>query len=659
MGDVPTYKGDATRSGIQPGPGPIAEPVEAWRTDIGCSVGARTPALGAGVLVIGCDDAKLVALDALTGMVLWQKELAGGQVGSSPAIEGSAVFVGESAGRVRKLDLHTDQVIWESGLAPMGNLVVTGGRLYVVDESDNPGLYGLDPATKEVIWDWFAPEGIHVVDGTVVGGVAYTGTEDGQLIAVSVASGRELWRFRTVTGRISTPAIGEHVIAVSALGDTPRGEVYALVPSTGEELWRYTSESGTQIAPPSLVGDIVVVPSSLDGVHAFNALTGKQLWRIPTGPNHGQAIAIAGDVAYLNTQDSLVAISISEGAKLWEITLPALLEGSPVVSGGMIFFGDNAGIVHAYAEPGLAAKLPRAYTPPPPSPTPSSVGLLELVATFDAQTTAGLDLPSGIAVGPGGELYVVNAGTHEVLVLEPGTGRVVRRWGGLGSGEGQFDFRRKPNVREDNEGGVAVALDGTVYVGDVANHRIQYFTSDGVYLGQWGRFGRGPGQFTDAWGVFVGPDKTVYVNDDGGASVQHFSADGKFIDFVCEAGPAPGQCGDSGGIFVASDGTVYRSEWSRREIQAWDAQGTSLWSRTTRGVGPIPSANPAGLAVDAGGRIYLAMQGYVYVFSADRAYLGSEYLDPEDTWAISLGSDGYMYVTSQWSHKIFKLRPIQ
>ena len=68
-------------------------------------------------------------------------------------------------------------------------------------------------------------------------------------------------------------------------------------------------------------------------------------------------------------------------------------------------------------------------------------------------------------------------GRYEVLETLAG--------GGQGTGDEEFD----------SAGGVAAASDGSVYVSDWFNHRIQKCTSEGVFVSKWGTEGTGDGHF--------------------------------------------------------------------------------------------------------------------------------------------------------------------
>ena len=55
------------------------------------------------------------------------------------------------------------------------------------------------------------------------------------------------------------------------------------------------------------------------------------------------------------------------------------------------------------------------------------------------------------------------------------------------------------------------------------NDRIQKFTSEGVFVSKWGTAGNEDGQFRRPMGIGVAPDGSVYVADTFNHRIQEFS----------------------------------------------------------------------------------------------------------------------------------------
>jgi len=111
--------------------------------------------------------------------------------------------------------------------------------------------------------------------------------------------------------------------------------------------------------------------------------------------------------------------------------------------------------------------------------------------------------PTGIAVDPGGFLYVTDTGNHRIQKLDP-EGRPLAQWGDWGGQAGLLSY----------PAGLAYGH-GCLFVADRANHRIQAFTIQGALIGQWGSAPASPGQ---GEGRLHFPDG-VAVSPSGGLTV--------------------------------------------------------------------------------------------------------------------------------------------
>lgn len=155
----------------------------------------------------------------------------------------------------------------------------------------------------------------------------------------------------------------------------------------------------------------------------------------------------------------------------------------------------------------------------------------------DAYVTA-FDVPApshpvDVAVH-GNELYVLdNDKDPQIVVMDRKSGSVLRTIGGPGGAEGQFKI---PNS-------MAVGEDGSIYVSDTHNWRIQKLSPTGKPIWAKGEPGYVLGKFGRPRGIRVGPDGIVYVVDGATEIVQMFDADGKVLMRFGGPGKSPGALG--------------------------------------------------------------------------------------------------------------------
>lgn len=111
----------------------------------------------------------------------------------------------------------------------------------------------------------------------------------------------------------------------------------------------------------------------------------------------------------------------------------------------------------------------------------STTQRIALSATFGVRTIGlgpgqgpgHLLLPTSFDGAADGRVYALDAGNSRVQVFDL-QGDAITQWGAFGSGPGEFDFS-DPELSLGLGGSIAVAEDGTIWVADIGNSRIQRF----------------------------------------------------------------------------------------------------------------------------------------------------------------------------------------
>jgi sugar lactone lactonase YvrE len=249
-------------------------------------------------------------------------------------------------------------------------------------------------------------------------------------------------------------------------------------------------------------------------------------------------------------------------------------------------------------------------------------------------TSAQFSGPIGVAVDAGGTVYVADWDNSRIRAISPAG--IISTVAGTGTRGAGGDGGPATSAQLYLPGGVAVAADGTLYVGDQQNHRVRAISPAGIMstlagTGTPGFSGDGgpatAAQLNLPTGVAVDAGGTVYVADQSNHRVRAISPTGS-IRTVAGTGTA-GYGGDGGpaasaqlsspyGVAVDAGGTLYVADRGNYCIRAISPAGiiSTVAGTGTPGFsgdgGPATSAQlnqPTGVAVDAGGTLYVGDRG--------------------------------------------------
>ncbi|MFM8541142.1 MAG: 6-bladed beta-propeller [Nitrospira sp.] len=230
----------------------------------------------------------------------------------------------------------------------------------------------------------------------------------------------------------------------------------------------------------------------------------------------------------------------------------------------------------------------------------------------------------GMAIDQQGSLFVVDNGNNRVQKFD-NAGNFIILWGSFGSANANFH----------NPTGIACDAKGDVYVVDTNNHRVQKFDGKlGGYLMKFGSRGNGEGQFSSPWGIAVDRVRGyIYVVDSANFRVQKFDPMGEFIMQWGSFGTNDGQFYFPRGVAVdPADGAVYVVDMGNHRIQKFDTSTNVLPQLLTKfggGLGPGHASDPRaqepgqfrspwGIVVDGQGDVFVSDTGNQRIQKFDR-----------------------------------------
>ena len=254
-----------------------------------------------------------------------------------------------------------DEGVDPAAAVGIADVPVAGGEPGRTNEQPGPGPGGT-PSER-----WRVDGGFVAGQAPVVaGGLAYLGTEAGELVALDAATGAERWRTPLGGGAVGAPTVADGVVYA---GDEAR-TLHAVDAVTGAVRWARAMGEGNlgDVALGSPVGDVLlgspVVGSGFVAVavthfvdptapernrvvlRMLDLADGRDRWSATVDGGVGGVVALRGDRVYAALSNRVLAFDAVGGVEQWRVETGGAIR-SLAVGDAALYFTDMNGTVIA------------------------------------------------------------------------------------------------------------------------------------------------------------------------------------------------------------------------------------------------------------------------------------------------------------------------
>ncbi len=296
----------------------------AWQTDLtagfdrGGNISGGGLAVGGNTLFAATGYGELVAMNAVSGAVIWRQRL-GSPVSGAPSVDGGTVYVTTNDGAGYAVNAADGKVRWTVEGAPGATSLVgsaspaisdrtvifpfNSGELVSALKLNGTRVWGA-PVTGQRLGVGYQNQSDITGDPVLIGGTIYAGTAAGRTAAIDAGTGARIWT--AVEGALSAPlVVGGSVFVVNDQGMLVRMDA-----GSGTVIWQADMPYFVNEKPkrrkaiyahfgPVLAGGRIVVASSDGVLRVFNPADGRLLATADIPGGAAAAPALAGGVLYV------------------------------------------------------------------------------------------------------------------------------------------------------------------------------------------------------------------------------------------------------------------------------------------------------------------------------------------------------------------------
>ncbi len=160
--------------------------------------------------------------------------------------------------------------------------------------------------------------------------------------------------------------------------------------------------------------------------------------------------------------------------------------------------------------------------------------------------------PTGITFAPDGSIFVTDGYGNSRVAHFALDGPLIKDWGERGTEPGQFHTPHS----------IVLDSQGTLYVADRENHRIQVFDQNGTFEKMWTNVGA-------PWSICItpGPNQVIWSADGAAGRFYELDLNGNIKGEFGKPGKLAGQFGWTHGITCPSQNTIFAAEELNFRVQ--------------------------------------------------------------------------------------------
>lgn len=260
--------------------------------------------------------------------------------------------------------------------------------------------------------------------------------------------------------------------------------------------------------------------------------------------------------------------------------------------------------------------------------------------------------PRGLSVSPAdGRVFIVDKSAR------------VQRFSPAGEYETEW---RMPEYENGKPTGLCVDQSNTVWIADTHYSRVIAYDRDGRELLRFGSPGKGEGEFI--WPTNIAADEqdqSILVGEFGGNDrISRFSRTGEYRGSFGQGLPEAGGTARPQGLAIDERGVVWVADSANHRVARYERNGRFIGATGSLGGGAGQFQCPYSIALAADGTAYVSDYGNNRIVKLDRGggvigswgRMGREPGEIRHAWSIDIAPDGLLYVLDSWNSRVCVVR---